>query len=172
MASLSDFKDKTAIITGASAGIGRATALLLASMGAKVGAIARDKEGLASLKQEIEDLGSLIATAPADVSDFAELSQAVDKIQKEIGPMDIWISNAMVSVFSPVADISPEEFRRVTEVTYLGVVWGTKIALKHMGKRNRGTMVIVGSALAYRAIPLQAPYCAAKHAVHGFYESL
>jgi NAD(P)-dependent dehydrogenase (short-subunit alcohol dehydrogenase family) len=163
---------RVVVVTGASAGVGRAVARAFGARGAAVGLIARGEDGLVAAEREIRDAGGRALRMPADVSDAAAIEAAADRIEREIGPIDIWINNAMVSVFSPVREMRPEEYRRVTEVTYLGYVHGTLAALKHMLPRDRGTIVQVSSALAYRAIPLQSAYCAAKHAVKGFTESL
>jgi short-subunit dehydrogenase len=162
----------TVIITGASAGVGRATALRFARAGARVGLIARDEQSLHEVKDEIQALGGEAAVAAADVSDAAALFAAAEKLQNSLGSIDIWVNNAMVTVFSPFCAITPEEYKRVTDVTYLGFVHGTMAALRLMRPHNRGTIVQVGSALAYRGIPLQSAYCGAKHAIHGFTESL
>jgi len=160
------------VITGASAGIGRATARAFAQRGAYLGLLARGQEGLSGAQQEIEMLGGKALIIPTDVADHQHVEAAAVQIEKEFGPIDIWINNAMVSVLSPIKDMTAEEFRRVTEVTYLGFVHGTLSALRRMIPRNRGVILQVGSALSYRAIPLQSAYCAAKHAVKGFTESL
>jgi NAD(P)-dependent dehydrogenase (short-subunit alcohol dehydrogenase family) len=160
------------VITGASAGVGRATVREFAKTGAKIGLIARGVDGLQAAHREVERAGGKALAVPADVAKDEEVEAAASRIEQEFGPIDIWINNAMVSVFSPASEITPEEFRRVTDVTYLGAVYGTLAALRRMLPRNQGTIVQVGSALAYRAIPLQAPYCAAKHALRGFTDSL
>jgi short-subunit dehydrogenase len=161
-----------AVITGASAGIGKATALALAAEGADVALISRNEERLARLQREIESAGRRAMVLPLDVADAAALEGAADRIEHALGAIDAWVNNAMVSVFSPVGEMTADEFRRVTEVTYLGSVYGTLAALRRMKPRNRGSIVIVGSALAYRGIPLQSAYCAAKHALKGFNDSL
>ena len=160
------------VITGASAGVGRATARAFARRGAHIGLLARGREGLNATRDEVEALGGLAIVLPADVANASQVEQAAEAVEQAFGPIDIWINNAMTSVFSPIADLEMDEVRRVTEVTYLGTVYGTMAALKRMRPRDRGTIVQVGSALAYRAIPLQSAYCAAKHAVQGFTESL
>jgi short-subunit dehydrogenase len=165
-------KEETVVITGASAGVGRATAREFARRGARLGLIARGSAGLEAACEEAERLGCTVLMLPADVADHEQVEAAAEKVERELGPIDIWINNAMVSVFSPVQQMEPEEFKRVTEVTYLGVVYGTIAALKCMTPRNRGAIVQVGSALAYRSIPLQSAYCAAKHAIRGFTDSL
>ena len=160
------------VITGASAGIGRATARLFASEGARIGLIARGMDGLNAAKKEVIDGGGEAKILQADVAEAAEVEAAAEQVEKTFGPIDIWINNAMTSVFSPFKEMTAEEFHRVTEVTYLGVVYGTMAALKRMLPRDRGTIVQVGSALAYRSIPLQSAYCGAKHAIRGFTDSL
>ena len=159
-------------ITGASAGVGRATARAFARGGADVGLIARGRERLQSARREVEELGRRAVVAEADVADAAQVEAAAQQIEDELGPIDIWINNAMATVFAPVSDTTPDEFRRATEVTYLGSVWGTMSALRRMRPRDSGVIVQVGSALAYRGIPLQAAYCGSKHALQGFLESL
>ncbi len=163
---------ESVIITGASAGIGRATAHRFAKAGARIGLIARDQNALEEVKREVEALGGDASVAAADVSDADALFAAAEKLESELGPVDVWVNDAMVTVFSPFVDMTPEEYRRVTEVTYLGFVYGTMAALRLMRKNNRGTIVQVGSALAYRGIPLQSAYCGAKHAIRGFTDSL
>ena len=159
-------------ITGASAGVGRATAERFARAGARIGLIARDSDRLEATAAEVERLGGGALVLPLDVADHDAVDSAATKIEERFGPLDIWVNNAMATVFAPVIQVTAEEFRRATEVTYLGYVWGTLAALRRMLPRDRGTIVQVGSALSYRSIPLQAPYCAAKHAVHGFTQSL
>jgi NAD(P)-dependent dehydrogenase (short-subunit alcohol dehydrogenase family) len=160
------------IITGASAGAGRAIALEFARHGARVALIARGKERLEDAKKEIEGLGGEALVFPADVADAQELDRIASQVEENWGPIDVWVNNAMVGVLSPVKEMEPEEYKRVTEVTYLGQVYGTQAALKRMLPRNKGSIVLVGSALAYRGIPLQSAYCGAKHAIMGFYDSL
>ena len=160
------------VITGASAGVGRATAREFARRGARLGLIARGHDGLEATRREVERLGGQALVLPADVADAARVEEAAGLVEERFGPIDVWINNAMASVFSPVKEMEADEYRRVTDVTYLGVVHGTLAALRRMRPRDRGTIVQVGSALAYRAIPLQSAYCAAKHAVAGFTESL
>ena len=166
------FQNKVVVITGATAGVGRATALAFAKQGAKVGLIARGEEGLESTRREIELAGGEATACSVDVADASALDEAADRIVRELGPIDIWVNNAMATVFAPVDEITPDEFRRVTEVTYLGGVYGAMAALKRMRARNRGTIVQVSSALAYRSIPLQSAYCGAKHALAGFIDAL
>ena len=162
----------TVVITGASAGVGRAVAHRFARAGANLALIARDAAALSEVKGEVESLGGSAMVVPADVADANAVLNAADSIMTRKGSIDIWINNAMVTVFSPLWKITPDEFHRVTEVTYLGVVHGTMAALRHMRPRNRGTILNVGSALADRCIPLQAAYCGAKFAIRGFTESL
>jgi short-subunit dehydrogenase len=164
---------KTVVITGASAGVGRAIVHRFARAGARLGLIARDEQALADTRAEAERLGAVAVECHAiDVSDADAVFKAGAIFRERIGPVDIWINNAMLTVFAPVASITPAEFRRVTEVTYLGSVYGTMAALKEMERRNRGTIIQVGSALAYRGIPLQAAYCGAKHGIRAFLDSL
>lgn len=165
-------KPEVVMITGASAGIGRATAQAFAKRGAKIGLLARGREGLEGAKHDVEKLGGRGLILIADVADDKAVEAAAEKLEIEFGPIDIWINDAMASVFSPISEMTPDEYRRVTEVTYLGYVWGTMAALRRMRPRNRGTIIHVGSALAYRGIPLQSAYCAAKHAIEGFTDSL
>lgn len=165
-------KTETVVITGASAGLGRAVAREFGRRRARVGLLARGVDGLHGAKREIEALGGSAIVVPADVADPDAVETAAAAVEQRLGEIDIWINNAMTSVFSPVKEMKPEEYKRVTEVTYLGVVYGTLAALKRMLPRNRGTIVQVGSALVYRSIPLQSAYCAAKHAVAGFTDSL
>jgi NAD(P)-dependent dehydrogenase (short-subunit alcohol dehydrogenase family) len=165
-------KRETVVITGASAGLGRATAREFGRRGAQVGLLARGIDGLQAAKREIESMGGHALVLPADVADAEAVEQAAAAVEEQFGAIDIWVNNAMASVFSPVKKMRPEEYKRVTEVTYLGVVYGTLAALKRMLPRNRGIIVQVGSALVYRSIPLQSAYCAAKHAIAGFTDSL
>jgi NAD(P)-dependent dehydrogenase (short-subunit alcohol dehydrogenase family) len=160
------------VITGASAGVGRATAREFAKRGASIALIARGEPALEAAGNEVEHLGGRALVLPVDVSNHEEVDRAALDVERQLGPIAIWVNNAMVSVFSPAREMGPDEFRRVTEVTYLGVVHGTMAALRYMAPRGRGTIVQVGSALAYRSIPLQSAYCAAKHAVAGFTDSL
>ena len=165
-------KPEVVVITGASAGVGRATVREFAQHGAWVGLIARGQDGLEGAQREVEAAGGRALALPVDVADAGAVEGAAQRVEEELGPIDIWVNNAMASVFSPIKEMTAEEFKRVTEVTYLGYVYGTLAALKRMLPRDRGTIVHVGSALAYRSIPLQAAYCAAKHAVLGFFASL
>jgi NAD(P)-dependent dehydrogenase (short-subunit alcohol dehydrogenase family) len=159
-------------VTGASSGVGRATAVEFARHGAAVGLIARGEEALAAARDDVLGAGGRAVAVPTDVADPDALEAAAERIEQQLGPIDVWVNNAMASVFAPVHEISAQEFRRVTEVTYLGVVYGTLTALRRMRARDRGVVVQVGSALAYRGIPLQSAYCASKHAIQGFTESL
>jgi short-subunit dehydrogenase len=163
---------RVVVITGASAGIGRAAVRAFAREGADLGLIARGTDGLEGARREAEQLGVRALVLPVDVADATAVERAAEQVEKVLGPIDVWVNNAMASVFSPITQTTPEEFKRVTEVTYLGYVHGTLAALKRMLPRNRGIIVQVGSALAYRGIPLQAAYCAAKHAIEGFCDSL
>jgi NAD(P)-dependent dehydrogenase (short-subunit alcohol dehydrogenase family) len=167
-----DFRGKVVAITGASAGVGRATAERFGRCGAAVALMAREPGGLEDARRAVESTGAVAIAIPLDVSDADAVFAAADRIEAELGPIDVWVNNAMVTVFSPIADLEPAEIRRVTEVTYLGAVHGTMAALRHMRRRDRGTIVQVGSSLAYRGIPLQAAYCGAKHAIRGFTDSL
>jgi NADP-dependent 3-hydroxy acid dehydrogenase YdfG len=160
------------VITGASAGVGRATARAFAARGARIGLIARNAEALEAARQEVESRGGQAVVAIADVADAEAVERAAQTIEAALGPIDVWINNAMTSVLGPVKEITAEEFRRVTEVTYLGVVHGTQAALRRMLPRDEGVIIQIGSTLAYRGIPLQAPYCAAKHAIQGFHDAL
>lgn len=166
------FDNKVVVITGASAGVGRATARAFAQEGASLGLIARGKDGLEATQREVELAGGSVLAIQADVADAEAVERAAQTIEDQLGPIDVWVNNAMVTIFSPVSEITPDEFKRVTEVTYLGGVYGTMSALKRMRPRNRGTIVQVSSALAYRSIPLQSAYCGAKHALTGFIDSL
>ncbi len=160
------------VITGASAGVGRATVRAFARRGAHIGLLARGEEGLQATRREVEAAGGKALALPTDVADAEQVQAAAEAVERELGPIDIWVNNAMTSVFSPFPEMTAEEFKRATEVTYLGVVYGTMAALRHMLPRNRGVIVQVGSALAFRGIPLQSAYCGAKHAVQGFTESV
>src|SRR5436305_3210345 len=162
----------TVAITGASAGVGRATARKFGRSGGRVALLGRGRAGLEAARKGVEEFGAKELVVLVDVADAEQVEAAAVQIEAEFGKIDIWINNAMVSVFSPIKEMTPEEFRRVTEVTFLGCVYGTLAALKRMLPRDRGTIVQLGSALAYRSIPLQAAYCAAKHALRGFTDSL
>jgi short-subunit dehydrogenase len=163
---------EVAVITGASAGIGRATAREFARRGCPVALLARGRDGLEAAAREVEELGGRALVIPTDVADAGEVEAAADRVVDEFGQIDIWVNNAFAGIFSRFMDMSLEEFRRVTDVTYFGQVHGTRAALKHMLPRDCGTIVLVGSALAYRGIPLQSAYCGAKHAIQGFQDSL
>jgi short-subunit dehydrogenase len=160
------------VVTGASAGLGRAVAREFARHGARVGLIARNRERLEHTVRELGRLGGEGAAFPLDVADADQMRRAAEGIEAKFGPIDIWINNAMTTVFAPFLEITPDEYRRSTEVTYLGTVWGTMAALRTMQPRDRGTIVQIGSALAYRSIPLQAAYCGAKHAIMGFTDTI
>ena len=162
----------TVVVTGGTAGVGRAIANSYARRGASVGLLARNRERLNAAASEVDGLGGRALALEVDVANAEAVERAAEQVEGELGPIDIWVNNAMASVFSPVAELTAEEVRRVTEVTYLGCVHGTLSALRRMRPRDRGTIVQVGSALAFRAIPLQAAYCGAKHAIEGFTESL
>ncbi len=163
---------QTVVINGGSAGIGRATARLFGRRGDRVAVLARGTDGLAGAAGEIDAAGGTALPISTDMADHAQLEAAAERIERELGPIDVWINVGFSSVFAPFADISPEEFRRVTDVTYLGFVHGTMAALSRMRPRDHGTIVQVGSALAERSIPLQSAYCGAKHAILGFTSSL
>ena len=165
-------RSQVVVITGASAGIGRATAIRFAQDGARVALLARGRAGLEGARRDVENAGGQALVIPTDVADAEAVEAAAQRVEDEWGPIDIWVNNAMCSVFSPVKEMTADEFKRVTEVTYLGTVNGTLAALKRMLPRDRGSIVQVGSALAYRGIPLQAAYCASKHAIQGFCDSL
>ncbi len=160
------------VITGASSGIGRATVRRFAAPDIRLALIARDREGLDDAAREARSAGADTLVLPADVSDPAAVEAAAAATEEALGPIDVWINVAMTTVFAFFGDIEPDEFRRATDVTYHGSVWGMRAALQRMVPRDRGTIVQVGSAMAYRGIPLQAPYCGAKHAVQGVFESL
>ncbi len=165
-------RSEVVVITGASAGIGRATVRRFAQEGAQIGLVARGRAGLEGAKEEVESLGGRALVLPADVADPVAVEAAASAVEEAFGPIDVWVNDAMVTLYAEFADIEPEEFRRSTEVTYLGTVWGTKAALKRMVPRDRGSVVQVCSAMSYRGIPLQSPYCGAKHAIKGFTESV
>ena len=163
---------RVVVVTGASGGIGRATVAEFARRGDRVALIARGQTGLDAAAAECQELGARTLTVAMDVSDAHALSDAVERIETELGPIDVWVNVAFTSVFARFDDISPEEYRRATDVSYLGYVYATMAVLPRMKARNRGTIVHVGSALAYRGIPLQTVYCGAKHAIQGFHEAL
>ncbi|QMU77804.1 SDR family oxidoreductase [Streptacidiphilus sp. PB12-B1b] len=164
--------EQVVVITGASGGIGRATAQAFAARGARVALLARGEEGLAGAVADVERLGGRALAVPTDVADPEQVEAAAERVEEELGPIDVWINVAFTSVFSPFTEITAAEYKRVTEVNYLGYVYGTMAALKRMKPRDAGTIVQVGSALAYRGIPLQTPYCGSKHAIQGFHEAL
>ena len=165
-------KPEVVVITGASAGVGRAITREFAAQKAHIGLMARGQDRLETAKREVEEAGGEALVLPTDVANAQQVDEAADQVEQKFGPIDIWVNDAMTTVFAPLWEITPDEFRRATEVTYLGFVYGTMAALKRMRPRNRGSIVQVGSALAYRSIPLQAPYCGAKHAMVGFTDSL
>ena len=165
-------QSQTVVVTGASAGIGRATARLFGARGASVGLIARGQAGLDSAAREVGEAGGKALAVSADVADYEQVTSAARQIEQRLGPIDVWVNVAFTSVFAPFAEITAEEFRRVTEVSYLGFVYGTMAALSRMRPRDQGTIVQVGSALGARSIPLQSAYCGAKHAINGFTSSL
>ena len=165
-------RPRVVVITGASAGVGRAAARAFAERGDAVGLLARGVDGLEAARREVEAIGSRALVVPVDVADAEAVEAAAERVERELGPIDVWVNNAMVSVFSPVKEMTADDYKRVTEVTYLGVVYGTLAALRRMLPRDRGKIIQVGSALAYRGIPLQSAYCAAKHAIQGFCDSL
>lgn len=169
---VSERREMVAVVTGASAGVGRAVVRALAGRGAAIGLIARGREGLEAAAKDVEAAGGRALVVPLDVADAAAVERASRRVELELGPIDVWVNSAMASVFSPIAQTPAEEIRRVADVTYLGSVNGTLAALGSMRPRGRGVIVQVGSALAFRGIPLQAAYCAAKHAVTGFTDSL
>ena len=166
------FRDKVVVITGASGGIGRATAWEFAKQGAKVVLLARSIEQLEGAQKEVENYGGKALSILCDVANAGQVEAAAEQAERDFGLIDVWVNNVSNSVFAPFNQITPDEFKRVTEVTYLGTVYGTMSALKRMSPRNKGSIVFVGSALAYRGIPLQSAYCGAKHAIEGFYDSL
>jgi short-subunit dehydrogenase len=163
---------RVAIVTGASGGVGRAVVRGLARKGYSIGLLARGRDGLEGAKRDVEQLGGRALVLPTDVSQHAQVESAAESVDRELGPIDLWINDAMVSMYAPFWEISPDEYKHITEVTYLGQVYGTMAALKRMRPRDRGTIVQVGSALAQRSIPLQSAYCGAKHAIAGFTESI
>jgi NAD(P)-dependent dehydrogenase (short-subunit alcohol dehydrogenase family) len=163
---------KVVAVTGASGGVGRAVARRFGARGDRVALLARGEAGLSGAADDVDAAGGEALTVSVDVADHAAVQAAAENVERSLGPIDVWVNAAFSSVFAPFTEIDPEEFRRVTEVTYLGYVYGTRAALSRMLPRNRGTIVQVGSALAYRGIPLQSAYCGAKHAIQGFHESL
>jgi NAD(P)-dependent dehydrogenase (short-subunit alcohol dehydrogenase family) len=164
--------NRVVVVTGGSAGLGRAIVQAFADRGDAVCVIARGRQRLERTVREVEAGGGRAIAVSADVADPEAMEAAADRCERELGPIDVWVANAMTTIFAPFEQIEPDEFRRATDVTYLGAVWSARSALRRMKPRNRGKLIFVGSALAYRGIPLQAPYCGAKHAVHGVFESL
>jgi short-subunit dehydrogenase len=165
-------KTKVVVVTGASAGVGRAVVRAFAQQKAYIGLIARGRERLEATKQEVEQTGGRALVLPTDVADAQQVEEAAEWAERELGLIDVWVNNAMTTIFAPFTEIASDEFKRATEVTYLGQVYGTMAALKRMKARNSGAIVQVGSALAYRSIPLQSAYCGAKHAIVGFTDSI
>jgi len=165
-------KQGVVVVTGASAGVGRAVALRFAAAGRPVGLVARDADALADVAREVERAGSRAHPVALDVADANAVFSAAEEFEAALGPIDIWINDTMATVFSPIWRMTPDEFRRVTEVTYLGFVHGTMAALRQMRPRNHGHVIQIGSALSYRGIPLQSAYCGAKHAIRGFTDSV
>jgi NAD(P)-dependent dehydrogenase (short-subunit alcohol dehydrogenase family) len=163
---------RVVVITGAGSGIGRASARRFGADGDKVALLARGEEELEGAAREIEAAGGTALIVPTDVADPEAVEAAAERVERELGPIDVWVSDAMTTVFAFFDEIEPEEFRRATDVTYHGAVWSTRSALRRMMPRDRGTIVLVGSAMAYQGIPLQSPYCGAKHAIKGFFDSL
>lgn len=163
---------KIVVVTGASAGIGRATAHEFARQGASVGLLARGEDGLRQTAEEVEKLGGKALVIPTDVADYGQVNAAAQQVEEHFGPIDVWVNDAMATIFSPFDQVEPKDFKRATEVTYLGYVWGTHVALSLMKTRNKGVIIQVGSALAYRAIPLQSAYCGAKFAIRGFTDAV
>src|SRR5579883_943351 len=165
-------RSEVVVITGASGGIGRAVACEFAKHGATLALLARGEEGLDAAVAQTQELGAKAIGVPTDVAEYEEVERAAQRVEDELGPIDVWINVAFTNVFGEFLDVTPDEWRRLTEVTYLGYVWGTKAALSRMKARDRGTIVQVGSALCYRSIPLQSPYCGAKSAIRGFTDSV
>ena len=171
-ADFSSFRDKVVVVTGATAGVGRAVTQRFARDGAKLGLLARGEDGLDATQQEVQRLGGEAVTAQTDVAEADQVEAAAEQVEDELGGIDLWVNNAMTSVFAEFPDIEPDEYERVTDVCYHGTVHGTRAALRRMMPRDRGRIVLVGSALAYRGIPLQSAYCGAKHAVQGMFDSV
>jgi NAD(P)-dependent dehydrogenase (short-subunit alcohol dehydrogenase family) len=166
------FDDRVIVVTGASAGVGRAIVRAFAAEGARIGLIARSREGLDAAAREVQELGGQALVLPLDVAEADAVERAASAVEERFGPLDVWVNNAMVTVLAPVIETTAEEYRRVTEVTYLGYVYGTLAALRRMRPRDEGVIVQIGSALEYRSIPLQSAYCGAKAAIRGFNDSL
>jgi NAD(P)-dependent dehydrogenase (short-subunit alcohol dehydrogenase family) len=164
--------NRVVVVTGASGGVGRAVAREFAKRGDAVGLLARGEVGLKAAAEDVEELGGRALAVPTDTSSFDQVREAAERVEEELGPIDVWVNVAFSSVFAKFTDIHPDEYARATQVSYLGYVHGTRVALDHMLPRDRGTIVQVGSALAYRGIPLQTVYCGAKHAIQGFNEAL
>jgi NAD(P)-dependent dehydrogenase (short-subunit alcohol dehydrogenase family) len=169
---MSEARARTVVVTGGTAGIGRATVREFARHGYNVGILARGQDGLEAAKRDVEELGAKAVAISTDVADWQAVEAAADQVERELGPIDVWVNNAFAGIFSRFMDVTPEEYERVTQVTYLGQVNGTRAALKRMLPRDRGKVVLVGSALAYRGIPLQSAYCGSKHAIQGFIDSV
>ena len=169
---MNEAKSPIAVVTGGTAGIGRAAVREFARNGYDVAILARGQDGLEAARREVEQAGQRALAIPTDVADWKSVEDAADRIEGELGPVDVWVNNAFAGIFSRFLDVTPEEYERVTQVTYLGQVNGTRAALKRMLPRNRGKVMLVGSALAYRGIPLQSAYCGAKHAIQGFIDSV
>ena len=165
-------RNEVVVITGASGGVGRATARRFGAEGASVALIARGRRGLEGAAREVEQAGGQAMVLPVDVADHDQVEAAASSVEDAFGPIDVWVNDAMVTLYAEFLDIEPAEFRRSTEVSYLGMVWGTRAALRRMVERDRGAIVQVCSAMSYRGIPLQSPYCGAKHACKGFTESV
>jgi NAD(P)-dependent dehydrogenase (short-subunit alcohol dehydrogenase family) len=163
---------RVVVVTGASAGAGRAISCeFAAAEGARIGLLAQGGDGLEGARRDVEAAGGMAKAVATDVADANQVEAAAESVEREFGPIDVWVNCAMTTVFAPFIKIEPEEFKRATEVTYLGCVYGMMAALKRMYPRNRGTIIQIGSALAYRSIPLQSAYCGAKHAIAGFTDS-
>ncbi len=167
-----DGERQVVVVTGASGGIGRATARAFGARGAKVALLARGERGLHGAVDDVRAAGGTALPIPVDTSDHRQVEAAAERVERELGPIDVWVNVAFTSVFAPFMKIEPEEFKRVTEVSYLGYVYATRSALNRMIPRDHGTIVQVGSALAYRGIPLQSAYCGSKHAIQGFHDAL
>lgn len=172
MATNTSTTSEVVVVTGASAGVGRAIVRAFAKRGASIGLLARGEAGLEGAKHDAEELGGQAIVIPTDVADAQQVDEAATKVEQTFGPIDIWVNVAMASVFAPFKEMNLEDFKRVTEVTYLGQVYGTMAALKRMLPRDKGRIILIGSALAYRGIPLQSAYCGGKHAIQGFSESV